>query len=157
MEIILLKDVEKVGKKGEVINVRDGFGRNFLLPRALALPATRANRVSNEKQKERAAVRKTHKKEDAQSLATNLASLVIQLEVKTGEKDKLFGSVTAQDVVRALKEKGFTLNKRQIHIPEPIRNLGSHTVTVELEADVKTSLRVEVVKKKNGIKSGNQS
>lgn len=148
MEVILLKDVEKLGKKGEVLNVRDGFGRNFLLPRSLALQATRANRISVEKEKERAAKQKSQKKEEAEKLAQDLASLVLRLEVKAGEKDKLFGSVTAQDVAEALKEKGFALDKRQVHLSEPIRSLGAHAVTVELETDVKTTVQVEVVKEK---------
>ena len=148
MELILLKDVEKLGKKGEVVSVRDGFGRNFLLPRSLALPATRENRLLNENEKKRAAKRRDQKKEEAAKLAESLISLHLRLEVKVGEKDKLFGSVTAQDLAEAFKQQGISLDKKQIHLSEPIRSLGVHPVTVDLGADVKPTLHVEIIKKK---------
>ena len=148
MEVILLKDVDQLGKKGEVVNVRSGFGRNFLLPRSLALPATRENRVRIEAERKRNAERKDRERDEAEKLANSLGSLSLRIEVAVGEKDKLFGSVTAQDVALAFKEKGFDLDKKQIHLSEPIKSVGTHTVAVELEAGVKTSVPVEIIKKK---------
>lgn len=146
MEVILLRDVEKLGKRGEVVNVRDGFGRNFLLPRSLAIAATRSNRAFLEAQKKRTAKRLTEKKEEAEETAERLKSVRLRLEMAVGEKDKLFGAVTAQDLAEALRERGFNLDKKQIRLPEPIRSLGTHTVIVELNSDVKPTLQVEVVK-----------
>ena len=145
MELILIKDVEKLGRQGEVVNVRDGFGRNFLLPRALAVQATKKNRALLEGEKERARRHRGLEKEEAEKLAERLKNLTLRLEVKVGEKGKLFGSVTAQDVAEALKAKGIRVAKKQIHLPEPIRTLGAHTVTVELDPEVKPALQVEIV------------
>lgn len=147
MEVILLKDVEKLGKQGQVVQVRDGFGRNYLVPRSLAAVATRENRAFAEAQKAQAAKRQTYKKEEAEGLAQALQAKPVQIEVKVGENEKLFGSVTPQDLADALKRSGFSLNKKQIHLTEPIRSLGRHSVTVELGPGVKTALQVEVVKK----------
>jgi large subunit ribosomal protein L9 len=147
MQVILLKDVEKVGRKGEIVTVRDGFGRNFLLPRKLASPATPANIAFTEIEKQRASARKTKKKAAAEEVARKLGSVRIQVGVAAGETDKLFGSVTAQDVAEAITEKGFSVEKKQIHLPEPIRSLGTHAVTVELEAGVRATVQVDVVKK----------
>ena len=147
MEVILLKDVEKLGKRGEVVNVRDGFGRNFLFPQTLAIPATRQNRAFLETQKNHEAKRRSKKKQEAETLAEKLQSLTLTLEVAAGEKDKLFGSVTTQDLAEALARSGVSLDKKQFHFSEPIKSLGRHAVTVELEAHVKATLQVEVIKK----------
>lgn len=147
MEVILLKDVEKLGKRGEIVNVRDGFGRNFLIPRSLAIPASRQNRAFLETQKVQTAKRQTQKKQGAEALAQRLQALKLRMEMAVGEKDKLFGSVTTHDLAEALARQGVTLDKKQFHLPEPIRSLGPHPVTVELEAGVKVNLQVEVVKK----------
>ncbi len=147
MEIILLKDVEKVGKRGEVASVRDGFGRNFLFPRGLALPATRENRVLIEQETKRAEARASRKKSEADKLAQQLASLRLRIEVSVGEKDKMFGSVTPQDLQEALAQKGISLDKKQFRLSEPIRSLGMHPVTLELDSKVKATLQVEVTKK----------
>jgi large subunit ribosomal protein L9 len=147
MQVVLLKDVEKIGRKGEVVSVRDGFGRNFLIPRKLALPGTRANLAFAETEKLRSAARKTRKKEEAQALAERLASVRLRVELAVGDKEKVFGSVTAQDVAEALKQEGYSLDKRHIRLPEPVKTLGAHTVVVELESGVKANVAVEVVKK----------
>lgn len=147
MEIILLKDLEKVGKKGEVVNVRDGFGRNFLLPSGFALPASRANRIQVEKEKKQAAGRRARKKAEAEQLAQKLASLRLRIEVAVGEKDQMFGSVTAQDLEEALRQKGVSLDKKQFFLAEPLRTLGVHAVSVELDPEVKATLQVDVIRK----------
>ena len=154
MEIILVKDVEKLGRKGETVNVRDGFGRNYLLPRGFALPATRQNKARAEKEKEHTAELKARRKAEAEKMAQKIASLSLCLEVSVGEKDKLFGSVTSQDLVEALAQKGISIDKKQLHLEEPIRALGKHTVSLELEPEVKAQLEVEIVKNaKSGVKS----
>lgn len=154
MEIILLQDVDKLGKKGATVNVKDGFGRNFLLPRGQALPATRENKIQVEIQKKRIAGQRERKKTDAETLAQQVASLVLQIEVKVGEKDKLFGSVTSQDIAKALSEKGISIDKKRIHLPEPLRSLGKHKVDLELDEGVKAHLPVEIVRNaKSGVKS----
>ena len=147
MEIILLKDVEKVGKRGEVVSVRDGFGRNFLFPSGFALPATRENQALIEREKKQALKRRSQKKGEAEQLAQKLASFSLRLEVEVGEKDKMFGSVTAQDLQEALAQKGVSLDKKQFRLPEPLRSLGKHTVIVELDPEIKANLQVEVTKK----------
>lgn len=147
MEIILLKDAGKLGRQGEVVTVRDGFGRNYLLPRALAVQATEKNRVLLESEKRLALKRRAQDKEKAQKLAERLKQLSLHLEVQTGEKGKLFGSVTVQDLADALKAQGLAVDKRQIHLSEPIRSLGTHSVTVELDSEVKVTLEIEILSK----------
>ena len=147
MQVILMKDVERLGKRGESISVRDGFGRNFLIPRRLAVPATRDNLAQSEVQKKLEAGRKTRKRDEAAKLAESLAALELRLEVSAGEKDKVFGSVTAQDLSEALAKKGFPVEKKQFKLSEPLRSLGKHQVTVELAPEVKATLQVELIKK----------
>ena len=147
MQVILLKDVEKLGKRGEIVAVRGGFGRNFLLPQALAMLVTRENRAAIESEKKEAARRDSRKKEGAQKLASRLESLHLRLPVAVGEKDKLFGSVTGKDLAEALEREGVSVDKKQFLLSEPIKSLGSHSVKVELGPDVKATLQVEVVKK----------
>ena len=147
MEVILLKDVEKVGRKGEVIRVRDGFGRNFLIPRSLALVSTRANQEFVEEQKVRAEKKRSKEKSQAEALADKLKQTKIIIEAQSGEQDKLFGSVTAEDIREVLAKKGFAIDKKQIHLTESIRSLGAHTVSVELFPHVKAAVTIEVVRK----------
>lgn len=146
MELILLKDVDEIGFKGEVIRVRDGFARNFLLPRKLALPCSSANQAFVESQKARAAQRRAKEKTDAQSRAKSLSEIKLTLQAAAGDQDKLFGSVTSEDIRNALAERGVEVEKKKIHLKDPIRNLGSHTVSVELYPQVKASVVVEVVR-----------
>ena len=154
MEIILLQDVDKLGKKGATVNVKDGFGRNYLFPHGLALPATRENKTRVEIQKKQARGQQERKKAGAEGLAQQVASLVLQIEAKVGEKDKLFGSVTSQDIAKALLEKGISIDKKRIHLPEPLRSLGKHKVDLELDEGVKAHLQVEIVRNaKSGVKS----
>ena len=154
MEIILLKDVEKLGKAGDTVNVKDGFGRNFLLPGKLALPATAQNKARFEIKRKKEAGREVRKRAEAEELAQKIASLPLTLEVSVGEKEKLFGSVTAQDVAEALSQKGIPLSKKQIHLPEPLRSLGQHKIELELGQGVKAQLQVEIVKNaKSRVKS----
>ena len=147
MELILLKDVENVGRKGDIVRVRDGFARNFLLPRQYALSATRAGKEFVEDRKKRNA--KRHEKEKAvfQELSGKISGTKVVIAAQAGEHDKLFGSVTAEDICNALNQQGYCLNRRQIHLKETLRSLGTFPVSVELYPQVKTMISVEVVRK----------
>ncbi len=147
MELILLQDVEKVGRKGDVIRVRDGFGRNFLLPQNLALVASRENRKFVDDLKARAAKRRAVEKAEAEVVAKKVQGLKVTLERAVGDQDKLYGSVTAEDVREALEAQKYIFDKKQIHLKEPIRSLGVHPVTVEIYPQVKATVSVEVVSK----------
>lgn len=147
MEVILLQDVEKVGRKGDVVRVRDGFARNFLIPRNLVTAATRSNRQFIEEQKLRSAKRKEKEKTDAAAVSKRLEGEKISLEARAGEQDKLFGSITAEEISEALSARGYPVSKKQIHLKEPIHALGSYEVTVSLFPEVKASITVEVVRK----------
>ncbi len=147
MELILLKDVEKVGLKGDVIRVRDGFARNFLLPQNLALPSTRANQEFFTEQKERMTRRREKERVLAQDLAQKLSQVKVTIPAQAGEQDKLYGSVTAEDVCEALNKQGYSFGRKQILLKESIRALGTHTVSVELFLQVKASVTVEVIRK----------
>ena len=147
MEIILLKDVEKVGRKGDVLRVRDGFGRNFLLPQGLALRSTKANQQFIEEQKVRVSKRRAAEKTKAEGQAEKLKELKLAIQASAGEQDKLFGSITVEDIREALAKKGYAFDKKHIHLKEPIRALGSHPVSVEVYPQVRATVTVEVVKK----------
>ncbi|MBI3316791.1 MAG: 50S ribosomal protein L9 [Candidatus Omnitrophica bacterium] len=147
MELILLMDVEKVGRKGEVVRVRDGFGRNFLLPRKLALASTKANQAFVQDQKTRALARRENEKLEAQATAARLSKIKIVLEARAGEQDKLFGSVTSDQIREALEHQGYRVDKKHIHLKEAIHSLGSYEVTVELYSEVKAIVALEVIRK----------
>ncbi len=147
MEIILVKDVEKLGKRGESVDVRDGFARNFLIPHSLAVPATEENRKRAQTQQKLEAGRKEKKRTEAEKLGGLVTATVLKFELKAGEKEKLFGSVTTQDLSDALAEKGISIDKKHFRLAEPLRSLGKHGVTVELAPEVKVTLQVEIVKK----------
>lgn len=147
MELILTKNVEKVGRRGDVVRVRDGFARNFLIPQSLAIPSTRANKEFVEEQKVRASNRREKEKAEAQKTADKMNGLKLVIEAAAGDKEKLFGSVTAEDISEALKTKGHDYDRKHILLKEPIRALGAYSVTVEIYPQVKAAVSVEVVKK----------
>lgn len=147
MELILLQDVEKVGRKGQVVRVRDGFARNVLIPRKYAMACTSANQAFVEDQKKRAELRLEKEKAAAQEKAEKLSSLKIKIEAQAGEQDKLFGSITSEEIAEALKKKGHDFDKKQVHLKESIRTVGSHAVSIEIYPQVKASITVEVVRK----------
>ncbi len=147
IQVILQHDVHNVGKSGELVRVRPGFARNFLIPRDLAVPATAAavNRITHEKA---VAVAKAEKaKKEARDLAAKLEGLVVTLARPVGEEDRLFGSVTSKDIHAAMKAKGFELDRKQLHLAEPIKALGTFEVPVKLLGDIGATIKVEVVKK----------
>ena len=147
IQVILQNDVDNVGKSGELVKVRPGFARNFLLPRQLAVPATAAqvNRVNHEKAVAIAKVEK--QKKEAKVVADKISGVTITLVRKVGEDDKLFGSVTAKEIESAAKAKGLEIDRKKMHLPEAIKALGTYEIPVKVFADVTAVLKVEVVKK----------
>jgi large subunit ribosomal protein L9 len=146
MEIILREDVAHLGKAGEVVAVKDGYARNYLLPRGLAYAATAGNKRRIEVEQQRRDAHLATQRGDAEQLAQRLATVSLTFTVKTGEGDKLFGSITAQDIAQQLKEQGFALDKRRVALEEPIKMIGIYKVPVRLDAGVQADIRVWVVK-----------
>jgi len=146
MEIILREDVQHLGKVGEVVKVKDGYARNYLLPKGLAYPATDANKKKIAYEGERVAKQRAAEKTAAQTEATRLADVHLTFEVKVGEEEKLYGSVTASDIQRKLEEMGIHVDKRKIDLAEPIRELGEFNVGIKIHPDVRPEVRITVVK-----------
>ena len=145
MEVILKEDIVNLGKMGELVRVRDGYARNYLLPRGLVLVANKKNLKGFEHQKRVIGAQREKVVKQAQGLSDKLAAVSLVIAVKTGEEGKLFGSVTNMDIERALREKGFDIERRKIHLDEPIKNLGDFEVPIRLAGDVTATIRVSVV------------
>jgi large subunit ribosomal protein L9 len=146
MEVILRKTIDNVGEAGEIVKVKDGYARNFLIPRGLAYQATEDNRRRAEAEAARRAGKVASDRADAEALATRLESLELHFNAKAGEGDKLFGSITSGDIAEQVGAQGFTLDKRVIELEEPIKMIGIYKVPVRLHPEVRTELRVWVVK-----------
>jgi large subunit ribosomal protein L9 len=144
MEIILREDVEKVGSRGSVVKVADGYARNFLLPKRLAVPATDANKKIVEQEREAYVRREAKVKRDAESLAQLMSNVTVTLRHRVGENNHLFGSVTAKDIADALEAQNFHIERRKIQLDEPIRTVGEHPVPVRLHRDVSVDVKVIV-------------
>ena len=142
MEVILKEDVDHLGQRGDVVKVADGFGRNYLLPRKLAMQATAANKAVIEQMKESALRRSAKEKGEAEKLVSQYDALVLEFERKTGESEHLFGSVTSSDIAHALESKGFTVDRRKIHLDEPLKQLGEFHVPVKLHREVTAHVQV---------------
>jgi large subunit ribosomal protein L9 len=145
MKIILVKDVEKLGEIGDIVDVADGFGRNFLIPQGLAVAATAKNTRQLEHEQRLREHRIARAKKDAESLAGTLQGVACHFMRKAGEEGKLFGSVTAIDIAEKLKEAGYEVDRRLIQLEQPIKSLGEFTVPVRLRSDVSAMLKVTVV------------
>ena len=145
MEVILREDIRSLGKAGELVKVKPGYARNFLLPRGLAYEATEGNRRRVQSEAKSRAARASAERTEAEALAARIGSVSITLARKVGEGDRLFGSVTAQDLADAAAAQGVTLDRRRIELEQPIKHLGQHTVPVRLHADVHAELRLTVV------------
>ncbi len=147
IQVILQEDVQNVGSSGELVKVRPGFARNYLLPRKLASPATTAqiNRLNHEKAV--AQVRSEKLKKEFRDLADKISALEIKISHKVGEDNRLFGSVTAKEIHSAVEAKGITLDRKKIALKDPIKTLGKFEVPIKLMSDVVAILKVEVVKK----------
>ncbi len=146
MEVILREDVAHLGKTGDLVTVRDGYARNYLIPRGLAYPATDANKRRIEAERERRAARLATQRAQAESLAERLGAASLTFTARAGEGEKLFGSVTAADIAAKLQELGFEVDKRRVELEEPIRMIGIYKVPVRLDAGVVAEVRVWVVK-----------
>jgi large subunit ribosomal protein L9 len=146
MEVILLKDVARLGQAGEIRKVAPGYARNHLIPQGLAVMATK-RAIKELEQKQQAEERRQKQVEaDAQRLAQELDGITLTINAKTGEKDRLYGSVTSGDIAEALeRETGISVDRRKIELEEPIRQLGIYTVPVRLLSDVSPQIRVDVV------------
>jgi large subunit ribosomal protein L9 len=145
MEVILKEDVANLGHRGDVVKVADGYGRNFLLPRKLALQATLANKAVIEQMKAAAARRSAEEKVQAQALVAKLEPLTLSFTRKSGENGQLFGSVTTADIAGELAAKGFEIDRRKIQLSEPIKSLGNFTVSVKLHREVTAHVGIHVV------------
>jgi large subunit ribosomal protein L9 len=146
MEVILREHVDNLGKRGEIVKVADGFARNYLLPRKLALPATAGNRKHVERERKIMEGREAEEKGAAEAIATRLAAVEIAIARRVGDTEQLYGSVTASDIVDFLKSKGFEVDRRKLILPEPLKALGEYEVPLKLHREVTVPLKVKVVK-----------
>jgi len=146
MEVILKEDVAKLGSRGDVVKVADGYGRNYLLPRKLAIEASAANKAVIEQMKAAAVRRSAKEKTQAEELAKQFDGLSVSFQRRSGEHDQLFGSVTSGDIAEALAKKSFDLDRRKIQLHEPLKALGEFTVPIRLHKDVTTHLKVIIEK-----------
>lgn len=144
-DLLLIEPVENLGDEGEQVNVRSGYARNYLLPKKIAIPVTRANRRQIEVLKARGEARRLKELEGSKALAEKLGSLSIAIAVKTGPGGKVFGSVTAQDLIARIKEEGVALDKKQVSLHTPARTLGKHTTHIRLHPEVSVDFEFEIV------------
>ncbi len=147
MKVILREDVPDVGHSGQTIDVKAGFGRNYLIPRNLAIPATRANLKSIGEIAKQSAVRDRKRRRTAEILKDRIEKIELSIEVLVGEEDKMYGSVTSQDVVTMLQQQGITAEKRTVLMEEPIKALGVYTIPIKVDKEVTANCKVWVVKK----------
>src|SRR5215471_16004966 len=150
MEVILKEDVPKLGHRGDVVRVAEGYGRNYLLPRKLAIEATKGNKAVIEQMKQAAVRRSAVEKSDAEALSKQLEGVSLSFQRKAGEKDHLFGSVTSADIAEALEQKGFNIDRRKIQLHDPLKNLGEFDVAIKLHRDVTSHVKVTVDKEAEG-------
>ncbi len=146
MEVILRETVDNLGRRGEIVKVADGYARNYLLPRKLALLATEGNRKHVERERKIVEAREADEKGQADAIGARIAAVDITIARRVGETEALYGSVTGADIADYLKTKGFEIDRRKLILPEPIKTLGEHAVPLKLHRDVTVPLKVKVVK-----------
>jgi large subunit ribosomal protein L9 len=144
VQVILSEDVPNLGRTGDVVKVRAGFARNYLLPRRLAVEANQKNLREFEHQKRMAMLKRERQKNQAVTLKEKLEASALLISARAGEEGKLFGSVTNIDIERALREKGFEIERRKIILPEPIKQLGDFSIPIRLDAEVEATLKLQV-------------
>ncbi|HXS13231.1 MAG TPA: 50S ribosomal protein L9 [Acidobacteriaceae bacterium] len=144
MEVILKEDVLKLGHRGDVVKVADGYGRNYLLPEKLAIEATTANKAVIEQMKSSALRKSAKEKVGAEELSNRLNEVVLTFERKAGEHDQLFGSVTSADITHELEAKGYTVDRRKIHLDEPLKTVGEFHVPIRLHREVTAHVQVNI-------------
>jgi len=145
MEVILREHVDHLGRRGDLVKVADGYARNYLLPRKLALLATEGNKKQIERERVKFDLKELEEQKVAQAVAERMAGVEIEIARKVGETEALYGSVTSGDIAEAHAAKGFELDRRKLQLPEPIKKLGEYTVPVKLHREVTTNLKVRVV------------
>ena len=145
MEVILREHVDNLGRRGEIVKVADGYARNYLLPRKLALLATDGNKKQIERERAKYEVKELEEKKVADAVAERLAGVEVEIARKVGETEALYGSVTSGDIAQALAAKGFDFDRRKLVLQEPIKKLGEFSIPVKLHRDVTTQLKVRVV------------
>jgi large subunit ribosomal protein L9 len=145
MEVILREHVDNLGRRGEVVKVADGYARNYLLPRKLALLVTAGNRQQIERERAKYDVKEAEEKKVADALAERLGSIEIEIARKVGETEALYGSVTSSDIAAALAAKGFDLDRRKLQLAEPLKRIGEFDIPVKLHRDVTARIKVKVV------------
>ena len=146
MEVILKEDVAKLGSRGDVVKVAEGYGRNYLLPRKLAIEASAANKAVIEQMKASSVRRGVKEKSDAELLAKQFDGVNLSFTRRSGEKDQLFGSVTSADIAQALEHRGFNVDRRKLQLEEPLKMLGEFTVPIKLHREVTTTIKVTIAK-----------
>jgi large subunit ribosomal protein L9 len=145
MEVILREHVEHLGRRGEIVKVADGYARNYLLPRKLALLATQGNKKQIERERAKLEAREAEEKGVAEAIADRMANLEVVIARKVGETEALYGSVTTADVAEALAAKGFDIDRRKIQLAEPIKKLGDFDLPIKLQREVIATVKVRVV------------
>ncbi len=148
MEVILREHVEHLGRRGDIVKVAAGYGRNYLLPRKLALVVTEDNKRQIEREKKLAEVKDLEDQRAAEAVAERIGQLDIEIGRRVGDNDALYGSVTSADVAAALKAKGFDVDKRKIQLPEPLKALGESSVPIKIHHGVLAQVKVRVVAEK---------
>lgn len=146
MEVVLMKDHDKLGKALDVVPVKDGYARNFLIPSGIAVPATESNKKRVAEARKQNDVREEKRTKEARELAKKIEQIPCTIPVKVGEEDKIFGSVTAQEISDFLKKEGFDIGKHSVELDEPIKQLGVYNVTINIYKDATAKLKVWVVK-----------
>jgi large subunit ribosomal protein L9 len=146
MEVILREDIERLGSRGQVVNVAPGYARNYLLPKKLAVAATDSNKKIVEQERQAHLRREAKLKGEAEDLSRLMTGVSVTIAQKSGENEQLFGSVTAKDIAEALERQNYTIDRRKIHLEEPIKQLGEYKVPVRLHRDVTAEIVVRVVK-----------
>jgi large subunit ribosomal protein L9 len=144
MKVILTKDLDNLGRAGALVEVKTGYGRNYLLPRNLAVLATAKNIRQLDHQKAGILSRAAKDKQNMSAMAQKLSSVEVRLSRKVGEQNKLFGSVTSKDIHEQLVNQGYQVERKQIHLPEPLKEVGTHDVEVKLHADVSAKVKVTI-------------
>jgi large subunit ribosomal protein L9 len=146
MEVILKEDVAQLGSRGDVVKVAEGYGRNFLLPKKLAIEATAANKAVIEQMKASSVRKSAKEKSDAELLAKQYEGVSLTFTRKAGEHDALFGSVTSSDIAHELEGRGFKIDRRKIELNQPFKTIGEYNVPIKLHKEVTTNIKVTVVK-----------
>jgi large subunit ribosomal protein L9 len=145
MKVILKEDIKKLGKIGQIVDVADGYARNYLVPKGLAIEASTKNIRSLEHEKKIIQERAKKHKDSAQDLASRISAMILTIRAKAGEEEKLFGSVTTMDIAEALLNEGVEIDKKKISLEEPIKRLGSYAVQIKLHPDVSVPLNIQVI------------